>query len=137
MSQRVPNCPKRLSCASSAQARKNTCKPSRNGVSPNSLSPVRRRARSIRASACDGGLRYLDLPAYALGAAAARLTVCTSRRPRATRPQSALASLPPGGSEAVEQAGSNTWADKMRDVAAERPDLLDETRRDELVAVAR
>src|SRR2546429_605989 len=37
--------------------------------------------------------------------------------------------------EAVDDAGSDARADEMRDVAAERADLLDEARGDELVAV--
>src|SRR5260370_30561458 len=48
-----------------------------------------------------------------------------------------LRSLFSGAGEAVEDAGGDARADEMRDVAAERADLLDKARGDELVAVGR
>src|SRR3954470_21683459 len=44
-------------------------------------------------------------------------------------------SLRAGAGVAVEQAVGDARADEMPDIAAERADLLDEARRDELVAV--
>src|SRR3954468_18722479 len=60
---------------------------------------------------------------------------CSARLRRTKSRASASGPLRPGAGEPVEQAVGDARADEVPDVAAERADLLDETRRDELVAI--